>query len=99
MGPYIMAAHDAPQGIACMTLTVLRRLVARARAPACILLMTFMAACGRPTDASKPASPGDAAASSASNQDSEKVLNVYSWLDYIAPDTVANFEKETGIKV
>jgi len=29
----------------------------------------------------------------------EKVLNVYSWADYIAPDTVANFEKETGIKV
>ncbi len=26
-------------------------------------------------------------------------LNVYSWADYIAPDTVANFEKETGIKV
>ncbi len=29
----------------------------------------------------------------------EKVLNVYSWTDYIAPDTVANFERETGIKV
>jgi putrescine transport system substrate-binding protein len=29
----------------------------------------------------------------------EKVLNIYSWIDYIAPDTVANFEKETGIKV
>jgi len=29
----------------------------------------------------------------------EKVLNVYNWSDYIAPDTVANFEKETGIKV
>jgi putrescine transport system substrate-binding protein len=26
-------------------------------------------------------------------------LNVYSWSDYIAPDTVANFEKETGIEV
>jgi putrescine transport system substrate-binding protein len=32
-------------------------------------------------------------------QDSEKILNVYSWLDYIGPDTVANFEKKTGIKV
>jgi putrescine transport system substrate-binding protein len=30
---------------------------------------------------------------------SENVLNVYSWIDYIAPDTVADFEKETGIKV
>jgi putrescine transport system substrate-binding protein len=29
----------------------------------------------------------------------EKVLHVYNWSDYIAPDTVANFEKETGIKV
>ena len=31
--------------------------------------------------------------------DGEKMLNVYSWADYIAPDTVANFERETGIKV
>ena len=29
----------------------------------------------------------------------EKVLNVYNWADYIAPETVKNFEKETGIKV
>lgn len=29
----------------------------------------------------------------------EKILNVYNWADYIAPDTIANFEKETGIKV
>jgi putrescine transport system substrate-binding protein len=28
-----------------------------------------------------------------------KVLNVYNWSDYIAPDTLANFTKETGIKV
>jgi putrescine transport system substrate-binding protein len=27
------------------------------------------------------------------------VLNVYNWEDYIAPDTIQNFEKETGIKV
>ncbi|MEP6886160.1 MAG: polyamine ABC transporter substrate-binding protein [Gammaproteobacteria bacterium] len=31
--------------------------------------------------------------------DTENVLNVYSWADYIAPDTVANFEKETGVTV
>ncbi len=29
----------------------------------------------------------------------EKVLNVYNWSDYIAEDTLANFEAETGIKV
>jgi putrescine transport system substrate-binding protein len=28
-----------------------------------------------------------------------KVLNIYNWAEYIAPDTIANFEKETGIKV
>ena len=33
------------------------------------------------------------------HEDSEKILNVYSWIDYIAPETVGNFERETGIKV
>jgi putrescine transport system substrate-binding protein len=28
-----------------------------------------------------------------------QVLNVYNWADYIAPDTIKAFEKETGIKV
>lgn len=40
---------------------------------------------------------GDAAKTAAA--DEEKVLNVYNWSDYIAPDTLAKFEKETGIKV
>jgi putrescine transport system substrate-binding protein len=39
------------------------------------------------------------AGSSAGDSAGEKVLNVYAWSDYIAPDTVSNFEKETGIKV
>lgn len=29
----------------------------------------------------------------------EAVVNVYNWSDYIAEDTIANFEAETGIKV
>ncbi|MCP8882709.1 polyamine ABC transporter substrate-binding protein [Devosia sp. XJ19-1] len=29
----------------------------------------------------------------------EPVLNIYNWSDYIAEDTIANFEAETGIKV
>jgi putrescine transport system substrate-binding protein len=29
----------------------------------------------------------------------DKVLNVYNWSDYIAEDTLAKFEQETGIKV
>ena len=32
-------------------------------------------------------------------QAEEKVLHVYNWSDYIAPGTVAQFEKESGIKV
>jgi len=31
--------------------------------------------------------------------DASKVLNIYNWSDYIAEDTIKNFEKETGIKV
>ena len=38
------------------------------------------------------------AATSAMAQE-EKVLNIYNWSDYIADDTIQNFEKETGIKV
>jgi len=41
---------------------------------------------------------GDSAAPVAAAEE-EKVLNVYNWSDYIAPDTLAKFEKETGIKV
>ncbi|MEO1120745.1 MAG: spermidine/putrescine ABC transporter substrate-binding protein PotF, partial [Pseudomonadota bacterium] len=29
----------------------------------------------------------------------DKVVNVYNWSDYIAEDTIAKFEAETGIKV
>jgi putrescine transport system substrate-binding protein len=36
---------------------------------------------------------------SARAQEEEKILNIYNWSDYIAADTIANFEKETGIKV
>jgi putrescine transport system substrate-binding protein len=38
-------------------------------------------------------------AGSAGAQEEEKVLNIYNWSDYIADDTIRNFEKETGIKV
>ena len=41
------------------------------------------------------ADPAPAAAPAAG----DKVLNIYNWSDYIAEDTIANFEKETGIKV
>ncbi|WP_157265544.1 polyamine ABC transporter substrate-binding protein [Azohydromonas aeria] len=38
-------------------------------------------------------------AGAARAQEEEKVLNVYNWSDYIAEDTIRNFEKETGIRV
>ena len=39
------------------------------------------------------------AATAAAAQGESKVLNIYNWSDYIAEDTIKNFEKETGIKV
>ncbi|MFC3111341.1 polyamine ABC transporter substrate-binding protein [Undibacterium arcticum] len=41
---------------------------------------------------------GALSAAPASAQE-EKILNIYNWSDYIADDTIKNFEKETGIKV
>ena len=52
-----------------------------------------LASCGKSENGAADSSKPVAEASE------EKVLNIYNWSDYIAPDTVANFEKETGIKV
>ena len=41
----------------------------------------------------------DAAVAAQPQAAEPKVLNVYNWSDYIADDTIKNFEKETGIKV
>jgi putrescine transport system substrate-binding protein len=40
-----------------------------------------------------------ASASFPATAEEEKVLNVYSWNDYIAPNTLSEFTKRTGIKV
>ena len=48
-------------------------------------------AAGTAAPATTPAAPAPGA--------EEPVLNIYNWSDYIADDTIANFEKETGIKV
>jgi putrescine transport system substrate-binding protein len=42
---------------------------------------------------------GPASAPAAAAKAEAKVLNILNWADYIAPETIANFEKETGIKV
>ncbi|MBB3274936.1 MULTISPECIES: polyamine ABC transporter substrate-binding protein [unclassified Pseudoxanthomonas] len=48
-----------------------------------------LAACGGGGDGEKKAAKAA----------DEKVVNVYNWSDYIAEDTIPNFEKQTGIKV
>jgi putrescine transport system substrate-binding protein len=50
-----------------------------------------VAACGKKEE---PATTAGAEAGA-----EEKVLNLYIWNDYLADDTISNFEKETGIKV
>ena len=58
-----------------------------------------LSACGKKEELPAPAAaPAGAPAAVAMNTE-EKVLNIYNWPDYIAKDMVANFEKETGIKV
>jgi len=57
-----------------------------------------LTACGSRHPASSVAG-ASATASSKASAPEEKVLNVYNWSDYVAPDTVPNFEKEYGIKV
>jgi putrescine transport system substrate-binding protein len=61
------------------------------------MMAAVLVACGKKEEpvAAAPAAAAAAAAAAAE----EKVLNIYNWPDYIAKDMVANFEKETGIKV
>jgi putrescine transport system substrate-binding protein len=64
-----------------------------------IALLSGLLSCSRPSATVTPQETPTAKLGPPARYDSEKVLNVYSWADYIAPDTVAKFEKETGIKV
>jgi putrescine transport system substrate-binding protein len=61
-----------------------------------VLLATIaLAGCNKKEEAATPAAGAGTAAPVAE----EKVLNVYNWSDYIAPDTIKKFQDETGIKV
>lgn len=56
-----------------------------------------LAACGgspAPTEGAASADAGSTAKTRAA-----KVLHIYNWSDYVAEDTIANFEQRTGIKV
>ena len=57
----------------------------------CALLL---GACG-----GKPTTTAASAAGGASAATGDKVLNLYIWSDYLAPNTLTDFEKQTGIKV
>ncbi len=64
---------------------------------AALAAVAFLAAaCGK-----QPAAPaGDAGATPPATAGSEeKVLNVYNWSDYIDPQVIEDFTRETGIKV
>ena len=66
------------------------------RIPLLALAALLLGACGRePAAPAAPAAPATAGAPAAE----EKVLNIYNWSDYIGEDTIARFEKETGIQV
>jgi putrescine transport system substrate-binding protein len=52
-------------------------------------LAVLLAACGGSDAPQQPGTPAPP----------PKVLNVYNWSDYVAEDTIARFEQETGIKV
>jgi putrescine transport system substrate-binding protein len=42
---------------------------------------------------------GKSGGGAAADSGSSKVLNLYIWSDYLAPNTLADFEKQTGIKI
>jgi putrescine transport system substrate-binding protein len=55
-----------------------------------LMCLSALSACGGGKPATDPASSGAGGA---------KVLNLYIWSDYLAPNTLPDFEKQTGIKV
>jgi putrescine transport system substrate-binding protein len=58
----------------------------------CVLALS---ACGDKKSTGPAAANGDKEAATGGG----KVLNLYIWSDYLAADTLSNFEKQTGIKV
>ncbi|MFN3738650.1 extracellular solute-binding protein [Hydrogenophaga sp.] len=64
----------------------------------------LLAACGKkeepaPAPQATPVAAAPAAAPAGPVYDDEKVLNIYNWPDYVPENLIADFEKETGIKV
>jgi putrescine transport system substrate-binding protein len=64
--------------------------IARNPLLSCLLSVAALSACGGPQGAGPASAPSGASKA--------QVLSVYIWPDYLAPDTLADFEKKTGIK-
>src|SRR6267154_6385934 len=63
----------------------------------------ILSSCGD-RKASSSEAPGESTGTNSADKagaagNSGKVLNLYIWSDYLAADTLSNFEKQTGIKV
>jgi putrescine transport system substrate-binding protein len=59
----------------------------------------LLVACGKKEEAPPPKPEAAAPAAGTFDTDAEKSVNVYNWSDYIDPDVLKDFEKDTGIKV
>ena len=53
---------------------------------------SFMISCGSHDSGTRNSQSGD-------KNNGKKVLNLYIWANYLAPDTISSFEKLTGIRV
>jgi putrescine transport system substrate-binding protein len=58
---------------------------------ALVLAASLLSSCGGPDSHARNTPAAD--------KNDEKVLNLYIWADYLGPNTIASFEKLTGIKV
>jgi putrescine transport system substrate-binding protein len=61
------------------------------RAALC-LSASLLSSCGKPDSGARNTPVVE-------RNDGDKVLNLLTWSDYLAPDTISSFEKQTGIKV
>jgi putrescine transport system substrate-binding protein len=69
----------------------MRRSQLLATAMLCVSALSSIS-CGRPDSGAHDARSGE-------KSTGKGVLNLFIWSDYMAPDTVASFEKQTGVKV
>ena len=89
---YVLGARTASFFVGLSTFTYGVSAIMNKRLLWLVLASLSVAACGKKEEPQAPVAAAPVIAE-------EKVLNVYNWPDYIAADMIANFEKETGIKV